>query len=69
MVAARGRDEMMTATQMIQAAMHEGAKFTLDHETRAFVGFRFRLASDDRDTVVRIRRDAPEFASVAKAVS
>jgi hypothetical protein len=55
----------MTATQMIQAAIAEGAQFTLDHETRAFVGFRFRLASDARDTVVRIRRDAAEFATVA----
>lgn len=60
---------METATQKIIAALAEGAKFSIDHETRAFVGFRFRCASDERDTVVRIRRDAKEFAVITSVAA
>lgn len=58
----------MTATQQIIQALAENAKIFIDHETKAFMGFRFRLAGAERDTVVRVHKQTAEFASLMTAV-
>lgn len=57
----------MTATNRINQALAENAAFALDHETRKFMGFRFRLSTEARDTVVRIHKDDPILATILAA--
>ena len=69
-----GRDhemEMeMNAATRIAVALTENAAIAIDHETRAFVGFRFKIAADPRETVVRVHRKSAEFAALsARAAS
>ena len=57
----------MTATQFIIQALAEKAAITVDHETKSFIGFRFRLSNAERDTVVRVHRARPEAAAMLEA--
>ena len=61
--------EMLTAEQMVSRAIAERAAVSVDHQTKAFVGFRFHLSGDARPTVVRVRRDAGAFAALAQAAA
>ncbi len=45
-----------TATDRINLAIAAGTFATVDHETKSFIGFRFKLADEPRDTVVRIHK-------------
>lgn len=59
----------MTATQQIIQALAENAAISLDHETKAFVGFRFHLRGDVRHTVVRVHKSTPEYQSLIGAAA
>lgn len=54
----------MNAAERIAVALAEGAAIAIDHETRAFVGFRFKIAADSSETVVRVHRKSVEFAAL-----
>jgi len=59
----------MTASEVIKATPIEGVAVSIDHETRAFVGFKFHLSAHTRHTVVRIHRASPEFLALISAVA
>lgn len=45
-----------TAETRIAQAINENAAVSIDHQTRAFIGFRFQLSDEDRATVVRVHK-------------
>jgi hypothetical protein len=53
-----------TAEQMIAQAIAEKAVISFDHETRAFVGFRFHLSDESRSTVVRVHKKTLTFKTL-----
>tara|TARA_R110000782_G_scaffold80480_1_gene159265 strand:- start:161 stop:355 length:195 start_codon:yes stop_codon:yes gene_type:complete len=56
-----------TAEQRIAQAIAEKAVISFDHETRAFVGFRFQLSDESRSTVVRVHKNTLTFKSLSLA--
>ncbi len=56
--------QMQTPDQTIAQAIAERAAITVDHETKRFVGFRFKLSTAPRATVVRVSKDTSLCASL-----
>jgi hypothetical protein len=60
---------MKTAQDLIAQAIAEKAIILLDHETRAFAGFRFQLSDEVLATVVRVHKKTAPFLTLTQAAA
>lgn len=65
------RAKPLTASERIALALAQKVKISYkpDASTRCFAAFAFRLSQEARETVVRVRKDGPDFGPLVDATT